>query len=338
MRNIAHIFTLLIISLEVFGAQTSQDALFDAKRLWQSGNCQEALSKMRQVMKKAGDFPEQIGQKVRETYSAWRDTFDEQVNIYKQILDSIPPVSGINGEPLPLDQLQKVRNTIAELMSRSDEIRCKDLRAELKKILALYQDTVNLYLDNYIDILISENARLSTAVDSLRKLAKRYHHILPILDSLRTIIIQSADKIELLQSQLDSIVLMATQATSIVRHRYEEAPTSISQPTKLASSAMLELVESRVIAIGEGKIRKQKFTKAQRDSLLSELNGIVIWLDTSMVARISPEKSAALKELTYKYTDILTRPSPRNSIVWIVLGALIIVILIAVAQALRRNR
>ena len=67
-------------------------------------------------------------------------------------------------------------------------------------------------------MIVSENGKLSKSVDSLRVLAKKYKALLPVLDSLRSMISKNIDKVDYLQAQLDSMLnILAGNYNSVVR-------------------------------------------------------------------------------------------------------------------------
>lgn len=324
------------ILFSVAFAQSAQDMLYRAWELWKSGECVKAMTQIEKVRDRISDFPEQLQPQIEATYTAWSDTVAKDEEIYFSIISSLPQILTPKGEPLPLNAIQSARETTAVLISKAEQINCNDLRTKLMHKLLSRIDSANIVLDTYVDILIGENARLSASVDSLRRLAKRYYHLLPILDSLRTIIVKNAGNVSFLQAQLDSMVTMATQAAQIASPS-SELPTAIITPVKMVSDAMLKMVENRLVIIGEARIRPGKIRGAQKDSILSELGHIATWLDTSMTAKISPQKSAAMKQLAYSYIDMLKVPQKRGPIIWLVMLGLLIVILIAIAQVFRRR-
>lgn len=331
-------FSVLIAFSCILYAQGAQDILKNAWELWTAGDCSAAMDRLAEVRTRIDDFPVQLKPQIEATYIGWMDTIAAQEERYFEILSSAPALRDEQNTPLPIDEIQSARLLINELLTSAENIACRDIKVRLLQKLFARQDSATMMLDKYIDAIIGENVRLSTSLDSLRGLARRYHHLLPLLDSLRSIVAQNADKIEILQAQMDSMVTMASQAVSVAKYSPEELPVEIVSPTQVVSNALLEMIESRLVFIGENKIRARKFAKAQKDSIMKELYEIAVWLDTSMVAKTSPQKSTSLKQLAYSYMDLLTmRPKPQPAI-WIVGIVLLLIVLIAVAQAFRRKR
>ena len=339
MRKSILFITLAMISGLLF-AESSQEMLNKAQLSWKSGDCGSAMAQMEKVKAKVNDFPEQMRPQIETIFSAWNDTVTKFENKSSQISMAIPSLKTAEGIALPLSELQSARKQIADLIVTSDEITCRDIRMKLQNKLFAYQDSANVVIDGYIDSLITKNTKLSAAVDSLRILARKYHQLLPIIDSLRALVAKNADRINLLQAQMDSIVAMATQSIKIIKGGPELGKT-ISSPTQTVSDALLGLVENKLVAIGEGKIRPRKFKEEQKDTIMLQLNEIATWLDTSMVAKSSPQRASALRELTYSYMDLLSqRPKPKP-VLWIAIiagVAIIAIIIIAVLQAFRRKK
>ncbi len=329
----------IFLSFSLSYCAGGQELLYNAHKLWNSGDCTAAMAKMEKVKAKLNDFPADARKQVEATYVAWQETLaSEQKKSYK-IESAMPKITNSDGEPLPIGELQAAQRQLTDLLEQSNGITCLDIRLSLNRELLARQDSANMLIDNYIDLIIGENSRLSSAVDSLRKLAKRYRHLLPVLDSLRSTVAKNADNLKFLQAQLDSMVSMASQA-AYISGKTTEGKKQISTPTAMMSDAVMKMVENKLIAIGEGKVRPQNYTKSERDTILIELKRISAYLDTSVAAKLSPRKATLLKNLSNEYRNMMEFPqrNAKNTIVWIVLAALVIVILLAVAQSFRRRK
>ncbi|MCD6418922.1 hypothetical protein J7M00_09105 [bacterium] len=339
MKNFFIITLSLVIAVLYSSAsgENSQELLYKAHKLWSSGDCSAAMSNMEKVISRLNDFPADARKQVQATYIAWQDTIERMRKISFEISSSLPELYDENGEPLPLPELQNVPTKIKELLKKLDEITCTDMKLSLKRMILSKQDTANLLIDRYIDIIIGENARLSSAVDSLRRIAKRYSYLLPVLDSLRSMVAKNSQNLKFLQAQIDSMVAMASQSITLTGKNAENKK-EISAPTTMMSRALLRMVENRIIAIGEGKVRNQNYSESERDTILSELTHIYTWLDTSTAAKLSPERASFLKNLTTEYIgamEVSRRKS--NTFIYILLAFFIVIILLAVAQTLRRR-
>ncbi len=334
--NRLNVVIMLIVGL--LCAQSAQDMLNRAKELWSSGDCAGAMAMMEKVRARLNDFPEKLRAQVEATYIAWNDTITENQNIYSRLLNAIPPLRTQKGELLPLNELQNARDRIAELNMQADKITCHDIRMKLKNRLRACQDSTNHQIDTHIDNIVVENKALSKSVDSLRVLAKKYRQLLPVLDSLRAIIARNSENLAFLQAQLDSMVKVATEAVRVTK-RIGEMPTSISAPVQIVSDAALEIVESKIIVLGETKIRKGKYKDEQKDTLIMELDNIIAWLDTSMAGKLVPEKAAALRELANGYRDMLVvQPQKRDYTGVIIIGGLLVIVVISAIFVLRKKK
>ncbi len=329
----------IFLSFSISYCEGGQELLYNAHKLWNSGDCTAAMAKMEKVKAKLSDFPADARKQVEATYIAWQETLANFQKISYEIESAMPKLSNSDGEPLPIGELQSAQKQLTDLLEKSNSITCLDIRLSLNRELLAKQDSANMLIDGYIDLIIGENSRLSCAVDSLRKLAKRYRHLLPILDSLRATVAKNSDNLNFLQAQLDSMVSMASQAAAI-SGKIDEGKKQISTPTAMMSDAVMKMVENKLIAIGEGKVRPQNYTKSERDTIKMELKRISAYLDTSVAAKLSPKKALLLKNLSNEYRNMLELPqqNAKNTIVWIVLAALVIVILLAVAQSFRRRK
>ena len=317
-------------------AQNLQEELTSAKLLWKQGNCRAAMKHLQNVIARINDLPEGVRPEVNKLFAEWDKTIREQENTNEKILSAIPSVRDESGKPYPLAKMQAIRDSLIKLFAITDSLSCYDLKITTKARIEILLDSANAFVDDYVDKIISENADLKKAVDSLTQLARRYKRLLPVLDSLKALVARQAGNIDALQSQIDSILMMATQTVEIVGG--EEVQT-LSRPVELVAKSLLDGVENRIIAIGEGKVARKNYTDEERDSLLAQLSAIAEWLDTSLVAKSSPERAGALRMLCHQYMDMLfAQEQSGKAVRWIALAILILIAVVALGLGFARGR
>jgi len=315
-------------------AQSAQDELRQADKLWITRHCLEAFAHLENVRKRINDFPDNVHPEIENRYIVWQDTIAAMQLLEKEIDTAVSTVLNIEKQKWAISELQSARDSLNILLHRIDEIICIDMREPLEYKISNFIEGINSHVDGYIDTLLAQNIGLKTSVDSLGELAKRYRILLPLLDSLRAIIARSSEDIEHLQAQVDSIIAMATQTTNVTGG---EEFVSITTPIGMIANALLRGIENRIIAIGEGTVRPVNYMAEQKDSLLNELSEMASWLDTSLVAKNAPQKSAALRELCFEYIDMIYAPKKSmQNIKWFALAILAFVVIIAIVIAIGR--
>ncbi len=330
---------IFIIFLLLFGlsyARSVQDELREAKKLWQKGKCKDAMALMDEVRTRLNDFPENTRSQIEKSFLEWSDVLRKSTDLEAKIINAMPHIVDTTEKTIPLEKLQAARDSLNKLLSLSKSIKCLDIRNNVQQKLIISLDSTNLAMDKYVDDIISKNKELKSAVDSLTKLARRYKRLLPVLDSLRAMIARQSSDIKSLQAQVDTILMMASQTANISGG---EEFSAITSPRDMIANALLDGVENRIIAIGEGKVKRKDYTEQQGDSLIVKLTAIASWLDTSLVAKNSPQRAEALRELCFKYTDLIISHNKSSNLVrWIALILLAIIVIAAIIFALGRKK
>ncbi|MCD6594831.1 hypothetical protein J7L68_04065 [bacterium] len=330
---------ILVSTIFIFGltySQSVQDELRTAKELWTQGKCKQAMVHMDKVRTRLNDFPDNARSQIEKSFLEWSGILQNSSKLKHMLKEAIPPIADTTGKTIPLAKLQTVRDSLNKLLSLSNSIQCLDIQDEIQTKIIITMDSTNLVMDKYIDDIISDNEGLRTAIDSLTKLARRYKRLLPVLDSLRAIIARQSGNIRALQAQVDTILLMASQTANISGG---DEFSAISSPTDQIANALLDGVENRIISLGEGKVRRKDYTDEQSDSLLGEFTAIASWLDTSLVAKNSPTRAKALRELCFNYTDLIFSHNKSNNLIrWVALILLAIIVIAAIVFALKRKK
>ncbi|RKZ32258.1 hypothetical protein DRQ33_06200 [bacterium] len=329
------LFSIILIS-GLCLAQGIQDKLKTAKELWEQGKCEKAIEYIMEIRFRLNDFPENVRPEIENMIVQWETFSEQQKKLVQKIENNIPSIRDDENKLIPLKKLQAVRDSFNTLYLKSDEIECVEMRKHLQLKISGLIDSVNIYVDKYVEQIIAQNEDLKIAVDSLKRLARKYKQFVPVVDSLKSLIARKSDDMEKLQKQVDSILLMVSQTANIST---DEEFTSISNPVTMVANALLEGVQNKIIAIGEGRVKRKDYGQEQRDSLMGELNAIVAWLDTSTVARNSPDRANALKKLCFGYMDTLaSHKKSSDAVKWIALTLLIFIVIIALIIAFKQRK
>ncbi len=320
--------TLILIGCTATFAQSSQDELKEAQKLWQSRQCKDAYKKMENVHKRLADFPESVRPKIEEQYLAWTDSLETMQTLEKEIRNGIPEVLDNSGKPLPLAQLQESRDSLNHLLAKAERIYCRDLKMPLVTDIQMRLRAANTNLDNFVENILAENAKLSTSIDSLQKIAKKYKILLHVVDSLKSEIARNADNLDKVQKQVDLMLAMAQQTSTITTG---DLGTAVKSPIETVAEALLTGVENKIFSIGEGKIRNRNLKQEQKDSIAAQLDTVVAWLDSSIVAKNAPERANSLKMLANDYLNLMNVERPfLERYKWFILGGLGALALVAV--------
>jgi myosin heavy subunit len=308
-------------------AESAQDMFNYAQKLWEDGDCSGAMVRMETIMERLDDFPEDMRKKIKDTHKNWQNIIDDDEETIKEIRSLLPHLTDDDHKPQSIEKLQSARSTIERLIATSDNITCRDMRSEIKPRLRAVSDSANSMIDGYIDIIISQNVELSKRVDSLRVLASKYHKLLPVLDSLRSLVTKYADNQERLEKELDQIVKIAAEGALMTSG---DGMVTFSSPAQLVSDAVLDMIQSRIVVIGETQAKKTDLKPAQKDTISARLDSLIAWLDTSSASQNSREKAQNLKSLASGYKELLNKPQKRSYKNQIFGAALSVIVIIAI--------
>ncbi len=334
---------LVLIAASTLWASSLQEELNTAKKLWEQGNCHGAMRHLKKVIARINDFPENVQPQINKLFMDWNDEVQKQDSLNEVILKSIPSIPSLRDSAnnmVEFGKIQQIRDSLSALLNAAESISCYDIKMITREKIQVKIDSLDELIDNYVDEIIEENETLKATLDSIEQLLSRRTAenlvLRAMVDSLKREIAVKSDQLDKIQAQLDTVLTMIKQTLEVVS---PEESRVLSSPSMAASAMLMNSIENKIVAIGEGKIARKNYTDDEKDSLLKELSDISDWLDTSIVAQLDQERAQALQNLCHHYMDMLfAQEKSGEAIRWIALAILILIAVVSLGLMFARNR